>query len=143
MEWDYNPDNIFSLARADIMISDFSGIIADYAFLLGRPVLYTGENMDLRYYDAYWLKDKPVYLRSLPMIAQKLDADALTRIGEIAANALADREFGASREKAAEMFWANRGEAGARTVDFMVKKAEQIESGTIVTSAEKNISGAK
>ncbi|GBU22542.1 hypothetical protein R80B4_02452 [Fibrobacteres bacterium R8-0-B4] len=25
------------------------------------------------------------------------------------------------------MFWANRGEAGVRTVDFLVKKAEQIE----------------
>jgi hypothetical protein len=33
IEWDYNPDNIYSLAKADIMISDFSGIIADYAFL--------------------------------------------------------------------------------------------------------------
>ena len=28
-------DNIYSLSRADVMISDFSGVILDYAFLFG------------------------------------------------------------------------------------------------------------
>jgi len=142
MEWDYNPDNIFSLARADIMISDFSGIIADYAFLLGRPVLYTGENMDLRYYDAHWLKAKPIYLRSLPMIARKLAGDDMPRIGEIVEKTLSDNGLSTERDRAGEMFWANRGEAGARTVDFLVKKVEQIESGTTGT-LEKVISEPK
>jgi hypothetical protein len=135
-EWDYNPDNIFSLARADIMISDFSGIIADYAFLLGRPVLYTGENTDLRYYDAYWLKDKPVYLRSLSMIAQKLADDDMLRVCEIVEKNLSDKMSGASRDRAGEMFWANRGEAGAKTVDFMVKKAEQIDGKNTAAGAK-------
>ena len=128
IEWDYNPDNIYSLAKADIMISDFSGIIADYAFLLGRPVLYTGENMDLRYYDAYWLKDKPVYLRSLPMIAKKLEESDMPRIGEIVETTVSNKKLSAQRDRAREMFWVNRGEAGARVVDFMVKKVEGIES---------------
>jgi len=134
IEWDYDPDNIFSLARADIMISDFSGIIYDYAFLFGKPVLYTGENIDLRYTDAYWLKAKPVYLRSLSMIARKLEVDDMDRIGEIVEKTLSDKEAGAQRDKAGEMFWANRGEAGVRTVDFMVQKAEQIEGETVETT---------
>ena len=130
VEWDYNPDNIHSLAKADIMISDFSGIIADYAFLRGKPVLCTGENMDFRYYDAYWLKGKPVYLQSLPMIAKKLELDDMPRISEVIEKTLSDKTFSDSRDKAKEMFWTNRGEAGKRTVDFIVKKAEEIQAVT-------------
>jgi hypothetical protein len=136
VEWDYNQDNIFSLARADIMISDFSGIISDYAFLFGKSVLYTGENIDLRYTDAYWLKTKPVYLRSLPMIAQKLAVDDMPRIGEIVEKTLSDNGLGVERDKAGEMFWANRGEAGVRTVDFLVDKAGKID-GLAIGAARK------
>jgi len=124
VEWDYNPDNIYSLAKADIMISDFSGIIADYAFLCGKPVLCTGENMDFRYYDAYWLREKPVYLKSLPMIAKKLEDNDIAQISEVIEKTLGDKTFSDSRDKAKEMFWMNRGEAGQKVVDFMVKKVE-------------------
>ncbi len=143
LEWDYNPDNIFSLARADIMISDISAIIADYAFLMGKPVLYIGENIDLRYTDAYWLKAEPVYLRSLPMIAKKLAVDDMPRIGEIVEETLSDKGLGAKRSEIGEMFWANRGEAGVRTVDFLVKKAEQIEGVAVEAMQNEIISGAK
>jgi hypothetical protein len=131
IEWDYNPDNIFSLAAADIMISDFSGIIADYALLFGKPVLYTGEDMDLRYYDAYWLKEKPLYLRTLPAIARKLEKNDMPRIGEIVEKSVSDKNSGAQRDRAMDMFWVNRSEAGKRVVDFMVKKVEQIETERI------------
>jgi len=141
--WDYNPDNIISLAKADIMISDFSGIIADYAFLLGKPVLYTGENIDLRYTDAYWLKNKPIYLRSLPMIATKLATDDMSRIGEIVEKTLSDKGLSVERDKVSGMFWANRGEAGVRTVDFLIRKAEQIEGGTANVTQKKIFSEIK
>jgi hypothetical protein len=139
IEWDYNPDNIFSLARADIMISDFSWIIFDYALLFGKPVLYTGENIDLRDTDAYWLKAKPTCLRSFSIIAQKLAVEDMSRMGEIVEKTLSDKGLSAEREKTVEMFWANRGEAGARAVDFMVKKVEQIEGGTVGTAHGKSI----
>ncbi|GAP73037.1 hypothetical protein SAMD00024442_578_2 [Candidatus Symbiothrix dinenymphae] len=132
-----------SLARADIMISDISAIIADYAVLMGKPVLYIGENIDLRYTDAYWLKAEPVYLRSLPMIAKKLAVDDMPRIGEIVEETLSDKGLGAKRSEIGEMFWANRGEAGVRTVDFLVKKAEQIEGVAVEAMQNEIISGAK
>ena len=53
--WDYNSDNIFSLKKADIMISDFSGIIYDYTFLCDKPVMYVNADMDLRMYDAWYV----------------------------------------------------------------------------------------
>src|SRR5574344_2950593 len=53
LEWDYNRENVFSMKKADIMISDFSGIIYDYTFLCDKPVMYVNAALDLRPYDAY------------------------------------------------------------------------------------------
>ncbi|GHV79756.1 CDP-glycerol glycerophosphotransferase [Spirochaetia bacterium] len=48
LEWDYERDNIYSLVKADIMISDFSGIIFDYTFLCDKPIIYVKQKIDLR-----------------------------------------------------------------------------------------------
>ena len=52
IEWDYERENVYSLSKSDIMISDFSGIIFDYTFLFDRPVIYVNQGLDLRPYDA-------------------------------------------------------------------------------------------
>jgi CDP-glycerol glycerophosphotransferase (TagB/SpsB family) len=44
MIWDYERENIYSMVKADIMISDFSGIIFDYAFLIDKPFLYAKQH---------------------------------------------------------------------------------------------------
>lgn len=38
-EWDCDPDGLPSLSRADVMISDTSGVRFDYAYLFARPVI--------------------------------------------------------------------------------------------------------
>lgn len=39
VEWDRNPDGMPSLSKADVMISDTSGVRFDYAYLFARPVI--------------------------------------------------------------------------------------------------------
>ena len=43
------------------MISDFSGVIFDYAFIFRRPVIYADTSFDPSPYDACWLKDEPIW----------------------------------------------------------------------------------
>ena len=50
--WNFDTDNIYSMAQSDIMISDFSGIIFDFTFLCNKPFIYINSNFDLRPYDA-------------------------------------------------------------------------------------------
>lgn len=38
-EWDRNLDGLVSLAKADVMVSDTSGVRFDYAYLFARPVI--------------------------------------------------------------------------------------------------------
>ena len=50
--WDFDPDNIVSISKADIMISDFSSITLDFAFLRDKPFLAAVGDFDARPYDA-------------------------------------------------------------------------------------------
>ena len=39
IKWDNSPDNFDSLLNSDILISDLSGIVFDYAFIFEKPVI--------------------------------------------------------------------------------------------------------
>ena len=42
VQWDRQPDGFASLARAQLMVSDISGVIFDFAFVFLRPVVSVG-----------------------------------------------------------------------------------------------------
>ena len=48
IEWDYEKDSLKSMYRADLMISDFSGIIFDYIFLFQKPVISIPTSITLK-----------------------------------------------------------------------------------------------
>lgn len=120
--WDYERDNIFSLKKADIMISDFSGIIFDYLFLCNKPVLYANEDMDLRMYDAYDVKKTLWSFSTLDKVGIKLSENDFSNIRELIMNVVASPELEEQRKLAKSSAWMYQGESAKRTVDFMVSK---------------------
>jgi hypothetical protein len=126
LEWDYERENIRSLARADIMISDFSGIIFDYMFLFDKPVMYVNGGMDMRPYDADDLGENPAeklwQFRVLREAGVELGEDFDTICGAVK-EAADNPELKAARRRAKEEAWQYRGEAGERTADFMISTA--------------------
>ena len=122
IEWDYERQNIFSLKKADIMISDFSGIIFDYTFLCDKPVLYVNAGMDLRPYDAYDLGDKKLWqYASLEKFGKQLEEKDFANIKEVIQNMSDSSELAAARAKAKAEAWMHEGEAGKYIVDFMLE----------------------
>jgi hypothetical protein len=124
LEWDFNQENISSLSKADIMISDFSGIIFDYAFLFDRPVIYVQEHFDLRPYDADDLSDddkKNIWqFATVREIGIELKEELFERIDEVIKNAACSTELREARQKAKTAAWQFQGEAGGRIADFMI-----------------------
>ncbi|MDR1970395.1 MAG: CDP-glycerol glycerophosphotransferase family protein [Treponema sp.] len=128
LEWDRNRENIQALAGADVMISDFSGIIFDFAFLFDKPIIYVGGpqgvrmgvRMDLRPYDADDLADEPWQFRTLREIGIELEEDSLDSIGELIEKARDSEELRAARRAARETAWQFPGEAGERTAAFLI-----------------------
>jgi hypothetical protein len=146
LEWDHERENIYSLSKADIMISDFSGIIFDYAFLFDKPVLYVNHNIDMRLYDADDLLtadtddtsgvslERLWMFRTLKEIGIELTDDFFDSIGEIIKNASDSAELKAARHRAKEEAWQYRTKAGKRTANFMIKTVTEIEEAASLKS---------
>lgn len=123
--WDYERQNIFSLKKSDIMISDFSGIIFDYTFLCDKPVMYVNAGMDLRPYDAYDLDGKELWQYSvLRKFGTELKEEQFANIKEVIQSVSDSKELEEARHAAKAEAWMHEGEAGKNIVDFMVSKVE-------------------
>jgi len=121
IEWDFERENIISLSKADIMISDFSGIIFDYMFLKDKPVLYVSHDFDRRPYDADDLDHDLWQFQIIKEAGIKLREEDFIRITEIIKNASDNESLANARRKARETAWQYQGEAGKRIFDFMTK----------------------
>lgn len=125
VEWDYNRDNIYSLKKADIMISDFSGIVFDYTFLCNKPVMYVNTDMDLRPYDAYDLNKQLWQFSVLEKMGIKLEEKDFANIKEVIQNASDSPELAEQRKIAKETAWMNIGKAGEKIADYMISTVEK------------------
>jgi hypothetical protein len=127
LEWDYEVDNIFSLKKADIMISDFSGIIFDYIFLCDKPVMYVKQDLDLRPYDADDIDHELWQFNVLKEIGIELKEEFFDTIEEVIRKAGDNAEMATARKRAREAAWQFQGESGKRIYDFMTGVQQQYE----------------
>lgn len=127
LTWDYERDNIYSMKKSDIMISDFSGIIYDYTFLCDKPVMYVNAQLDLMPYDAYDLPEngKNIWqFKTLSKIGIELKEEQFYNIKEVIQAASDSAELADLRHKAKAEAWTNEGKAGKAVVDFIISKIQ-------------------
>ena len=123
VEWDYHHENIYSLAKSDVMITDFSGIIFDYIFLFNKPLLFSLSTMDLRPYDAHNLPEEPSILQISKKVGIELNEANFASIKEVITESLHNAELQENRIEAKRIMWQYEGEASKRIVDFMIETA--------------------
>ena len=121
-EWDFNRENLQSLARADIMISDFSGVIFDYTFLFDRPFLYVKSDFDAMPYDSYDIEEQPWKFRVLDEIGIELKPESFSTIKQVLLDACENELLTDNRAKAKDTAWQYRGKSGERAVDYLLEK---------------------
>ncbi|MBD5412786.1 MAG: CDP-glycerol--glycerophosphate glycerophosphotransferase [Treponema sp.] len=125
--WDYETDNIYSMKKADIMISDFSGIIYDYTFLCDKPVMYVNADTELILYDAYDVPgQKPWQVNAVKEFGIELKEEQFPMIKEVIQNASDSEELARRRTKARQTAWQFEGQAGEKVYEFMTKKEQQL-----------------
>lgn len=123
--WDFSPDNLPSLSASNVMISDFSGVIFDYAFLFKKPFIFVNEKLNTEIYD---ISDCDVPLFALEKIKDlgiELTEDNFDKIGELVENACNDASFAEKAEALKNLIWQHRGEAAKNIVDFLVEKQRE------------------
>ena len=122
LSWNRDNDNFEVLKRSDIMITDFSGVMFDYALIFDRPFIYADIEFDKSAYDAAWLDEDMWTLRILPEIGIPLKEEDFVNIKDVIDKTVNDERLAAGREKARRETWANPGEAAVRTVDYIMQK---------------------
>ncbi len=126
IEWDYSRDNVVTLSRSSAMISDFSGIIFDYAFLFDRPIFYAISDFDDAIYDSSDIDEKPWKFRAIAEMGTMIDEASFANIGTLIKDAAKDAGLSGKRREARDTAWQFRGEAAARVADFLVKKRKEL-----------------
>ena len=130
LEWDRKDDNYDSLRRADLLITDFSGIVLDFAFLFGRPVIWADTEFDPKPYDASWLDEPMWIMRVLQNLGAPLTEDNIDRIGEIIRSCLESADLRESIAKARAEAWSHIGESAERIADYLIQKRAELEIQT-------------
>lgn len=124
--WNFDNDNLEVLSRADIMVSDFSGVIYDYALIFDRPTIYAEGQFDPSVYDAAWFDHPLRKFEHFPMMGRPLREDMLPHMGEELDAALEDEELAAGRRMVSDEVWQHKGESAQRVADYLVMARERV-----------------
>ena len=81
--WDKAQDGLISMRKADIMISDFSGIVFDFIFLFQKPVITFKAQYDRKGKDSMDYDRDPWNIRTLDATGKTCEEKDLLNITEI------------------------------------------------------------
>ena len=123
LSWDFSHDNFNSLNSADIMITDFSGVMFDYTLVFDKPIMYTDTSaFNPAPYDACWL-NHPLWKFSVyPTLGYELKDEDFPNLKMIINQMLNSSELQSGRENARNEVWQHMGESAVKTVDYLVEK---------------------
>ena len=127
IEWNFDNDNFAVLNRADILISDFSGTMFDFALGFGKPIIYTDVELDTAPYDMAWHNGEIWEFEVLPKIGTKLETKDFGKIGEIIQASLENANFRKSLEEVRSECWENIGESAKAEFEYLMKKHKEVE----------------
>ena len=89
VEWDRNPDGFKSLSRAQLMISDVSGVIFDFAFNFLRPVISVGAGPMKEGFEAWEIPHEAWEMQSLDALGKRImpghEAEIIDAVHELLA----------------------------------------------------------
>lgn len=128
IEWNFDNDNFEALRRSDVLISDYSGVVFDFALVFDRPVIYADVSFDKGVYDAWWLKEEMWNFEILPKIGVPLTEEKIGEIGRVIEDALQAPELKAGRELARQQAWVNPGKSVEAIADYLIRTRDRLHS---------------
>ena len=141
--WNRDNDNFEVLRNADILISDFSGIIFDFTLVFDKPLIYTDTKYDINPYDASWIEETPWTFRILPSLGLELNEDNVSNIKELIDRCIEDPSFAQGRDKARAETWVPMGVGAKNTVDFIMEKYNEVTAANAAEELKKKSSSKK
>ena len=126
ISWNYDANNYEVLKKADIMISDFSGVIFEFALIYDKPVIYTNTEFDNSPYDAWWLDEELWTFKALPLLGAELSEDTMKQLPSIIEDCLSNTKYSENRQTLRDETWVNFGHGAESAVDYLVGKYAEL-----------------
>ena len=126
IEWNRDSDNFEVLRRADILISDFSGVTFDFSLVYNKPIIYTNPNYDLSPYDAWWLPNPPWTISALPKMGRELTEENMENIKELIDTCLNDSKYEEGRKSVKAETWEFCGKGAENTAEYLINKYKEL-----------------
>lgn len=117
------------MAQADMLISDFSAITFDFAFVFERPVLVMDYTPDLSVYDAWFLPWEVWDFSAHKYIGRKLKLEDIPHIADIARDMLNDAGFSERLRRFRDENVYNFGCAGPVIADKLIEIRNRVQQG--------------
>lgn len=130
IEWNTDNDNFDVLNKADILITDFSGIIFDYSLVFDKPLIYADTSFDTLPYDADWLKEKMWSLRAVERLGIQLKESDFDKIESVINEALKSENLQNARNEIRNECWEKIGESAVNTTNWLIEKHKQLTEGS-------------
>lgn len=126
LEWNRDNDNFEVLSRADLLISDFSGTVFEFALAFDKPVLCVDTDFDDSQYDSCWLDETNWSIATLSKLGKILKAEDLSNLKEMIDDCLREESYKRSRHEVLRETWAHKGEGAVRAADYIERKLLEI-----------------
>ena len=117
--WNTDNDNFCVLNQADVMISDFSGVVFDYSLIFDKPVIYTNTMLDLSPYDAAWTDEEIWRRQVLPKLGVELKESDFEHLKDVINHVIGDEKYQQGRDYVRDMAWEYKGKAAEKAVDYL------------------------
>ena len=142
LEWNRDVDNFDILSRADVLISDFSNVMFDFALVFRKPVICADTSFDKSPYDACWLKEELWTFRVLPRLTKRLEPENISSLKELIYDALHDLEFQKNVDDIIHECWSNVGHSAELTADYLIAELENMQKAESESAENKLRSGS-
>lgn len=124
-EWNFDNDNFSALNKADILITDFSGIIFDFACVFNKPLIYTKQAFNTLPYDADWLSEPIWSFRVVDKIGFELKEENLSDIENVIKTVLESKNLQDGRDQVRSECWENVGHSAEKIMDYLEEKLKE------------------
>lgn len=129
--WDDDPDPTQSMAAADVLISDLSGIVFDFAFLFEKPVItlkYEVNKVGQEASDFPWDSWE---LTVLDRVGVRIDADDVQRLPALIEQEVGNKERGPAIRRLREESVVNFGSAAKDAVNELLRIRSDLRSRAV------------
>ena len=129
VQWDRHPDGFASLSRAQLMVSDISGVIFDFAFVFLRPVVSVGAGPLKDGFEALEIPHEAWEMSALDTLGKRILPGEENSVVDAVRSLLASEDR--AREKILslrEQNVVNFGEAGMPIAKALVAEVERLKT---------------